>query len=58
MAYVTYTQSQPNSLEEIPIVKYFPDIFPKELPVLPLDREVEFTIDIAPGTEPFSKAPY
>lgn len=35
MTYLTDTQSQPSSFEEIPIVKDFPDIFSKELPGLP-----------------------
>ncbi|XP_021980333.1 uncharacterized protein LOC110876469 [Helianthus annuus] len=36
----------------------FPDVFPKELPGLPPDREVEFTIDLIPGAELISKALY
>ena len=36
----------------------FPDVFPDELPGLPPDREIEFAIDLEPGTEPVSKAPY
>ncbi|KAL8147820.1 hypothetical protein AgCh_005220 [Apium graveolens] len=45
-------------IEDIPIVRDFPDVFPDELPGLPPDREIEFTNDLAPGTEPESKAPY
>ena len=45
-------------LEDIPIVKDYPDVFPKDLPSLTPEREVEFTIDLAPGTAPISKAPY
>ncbi|XP_074323597.1 uncharacterized protein LOC141660508 [Apium graveolens] len=45
-------------IQDILIVKDFPDVFPDELPRLPPDREIEFTIDLAPGTEPVSKAPY
>jgi hypothetical protein len=45
-------------LEEIPIVRDFVDVFPEELPGLPPDREIEFTIDLLPGTGPVSKAPY
>ena len=58
IAYVTETQTQPTSLEEIPIVKYFPNVFLKEQHGQPPDREVQFTIDITLGTEPISKAPY
>ncbi|XP_020271784.1 uncharacterized protein LOC109846955 [Asparagus officinalis] len=46
------------SLEEIPIVREFPEVFPDELPGMPPDREIEFSIDLVPGTSPISKAPY
>ncbi|KAA3473724.1 DNA/RNA polymerases superfamily protein [Gossypium australe] len=36
----------------------FADVFPEELPGLPPDREVEFGIDLLPGTAPVSIAPY
>jgi hypothetical protein len=36
----------------------FPDVFPEELPGMPPDREVEFVIDLLPGTAPISKRPY
>jgi hypothetical protein len=36
----------------------FPDVFPEELPGMPPDREVEFVIDLLPGTVPISKRPY
>ena len=36
----------------------FADVFPDELPGLPPQREVEFTIELVPGAEPISKAPY
>ncbi|RVW65054.1 Transposon Ty3-I Gag-Pol polyprotein [Vitis vinifera] len=45
-------------LEDIPIVREYPDVFPEDLPGLPPEREVEFTIDLVPGTGPMSKAPY
>jgi hypothetical protein len=45
-------------IEEIPVVKDFPDVFPEDLPGIPPNREVEFTIDLLPGTAPISKAPY
>ncbi|KAL8126782.1 hypothetical protein AgCh_013900 [Apium graveolens] len=45
-------------LEDIPVVNEFLDVFPDELPGLPPDREIEFAIDLAPGTEPASKTPY
>jgi hypothetical protein len=36
----------------------FPDVFPEELPGMPLDREVVFVIYLLPGTAPISKRPY
>ena len=36
----------------------FPDVFPEELPGLPPDREIEFCIDVVPGTVPISLPPY
>jgi hypothetical protein len=44
--------------DNIRVVRDFPDVFPKELPGMPPDREVEFVIDLLPGTAPISKRPY
>ena len=45
-------------VEKIPVVKKFPDVFPKELPGIPLEREVDLSIEIVPRTAPISRAPY
>ena len=45
-------------LENILVVKDFPDVFPEELPGIPPVREVELSIEILPGTAPTSRAPY
>ncbi|XP_074377905.1 uncharacterized protein LOC141719427 [Apium graveolens] len=58
LAHVVDSSKEPPEVEEILIVNEFPDVFPDELIGLPPDREKEFTIDLAPGTEPVSKAPY
>ncbi|WOG95151.1 hypothetical protein DCAR_0414454 [Daucus carota subsp. sativus] len=58
LAHVVDVSREPPKIKEIPIVNEFSDVFPDELPGLPPDREIEFTIDLAPGTEPVSKAPY
>jgi hypothetical protein len=42
----------------IQVIRESPDIFPEELPGMPLDRDVEFVIDLLPGTTPISKRPY
>jgi hypothetical protein len=46
------------SLEDIPIACEFPDVFPEELPGMPPDQAVEFTIELQPGTAPISRWPY
>ncbi|KAL5740018.1 hypothetical protein ACOSQ2_029198 [Xanthoceras sorbifolium] len=45
-------------IQNIPTVCDFADVFPEELPGLPPQREVEFVIDVVPGTSPVSIAPY
>ena len=58
--FLAYMVSDENGLklEDIPIVRDFPDVFPDDLPDLPPEREVEFTIDLVPETVPISKTPY
>ena len=46
------------SLNSYPILSEFKDIFPKEFPVLPPERELDFTIKLKPGAKPISKTPY
>jgi len=36
----------------------FSDVFPDDLPGMPPDRDIEFVIDLLPGTAPISKRPY
>jgi len=45
-------------LEEIPIVCEFADVFPDDLPGMPPDRNIEFIIELQPGTAPISKRSY
>jgi hypothetical protein len=45
-------------LEDIPIVCEYPDVFPDDLPGMPPDRDIEFIIELQPGTAPISKRPY
>src|SRR5215216_4807767 len=46
------------SIDSVPVVKEYPDVFPEELPEMPPDRDVEFLIDLLPGTGPIAKRPY
>ena len=58
LVYVTEVKEEAPKIEDIPVVNEFLDVFPDELPGLPPDREIEFAIELAPGTGPVSKAPY
>ena len=58
LAFVVDRRQEGTRLEDIPIVKEFPDVFPDDISGLPPDREVEFTIYLIPGTEPISIPPY
>ena len=40
------------------MVKDYPDVFPEELPGMPPDPDIEFLIELLPGTRPISKRPY
>jgi hypothetical protein len=46
------------SMDEVHVVKEYPDVFPKELLGMPPDRDVEFIIDFLPGTGPIAKRSY
>jgi hypothetical protein len=46
------------SLEDVSIVREYPDVFLEELPGMPPDRDVEFLIDLLPGTGPIAKRTY
>jgi hypothetical protein len=43
---------------EVPVVNEFPDVFPEELPGMPPDRDIEFVIELRPGTAPIYKTPF
>ncbi|XP_050908927.1 uncharacterized protein LOC127122669 [Lathyrus oleraceus] len=43
---------------DLPIVCNFPDVFPDDIGDLPPERDIEFSIDVVPGTNPVSMAPY
>jgi hypothetical protein len=45
-------------LKKIPVVCEYADVFPDELPWMPPDQDIEFAIELQPGTTPISKRPY
>ncbi|KAH9295055.1 hypothetical protein KI387_038643, partial [Taxus chinensis] len=53
-----FSEEDGDYMKRFPLLQSFRDVFPEELPGLPPKREFDFTIEIKPGTEPISKAPY
>ncbi|GJU89410.1 putative reverse transcriptase domain-containing protein [Tanacetum coccineum] len=51
-------KSEERRLEDVPIVREFPKVFPKDFPGLPPARQVEFQIDLVSGAAPVARAPY
>ncbi|GKE19938.1 putative reverse transcriptase domain-containing protein, partial [Tanacetum coccineum] len=51
-------KSNGKRLEDVPIVRDFPEVFPEDLPGIPPVRKVEFQIDLVPGVAPVARAPY
>jgi hypothetical protein len=50
-------QTKAIALEDIRVVQDYPDVFLEELPGMPPDRDIEFLIELLPGTPPISKRP-
>ncbi|GKA30817.1 reverse transcriptase domain-containing protein [Tanacetum coccineum] len=57
-AQVMEKKSDEKRLEDILVVREFPEVFPKDLPGLPPVRHVEFQIDLIPGAASVARAPY
>jgi hypothetical protein len=51
-------QVKGTSVDEIRIVQDYLNVFPEELPGMPPNRDIEFIIELLPGTPPISKRPY
>ncbi|GKF14994.1 hypothetical protein Tco_0056456 [Tanacetum coccineum] len=51
-------KSDEKRLEDIPVVREFPKVFPEDLPGLPPVHQVEFQIDLIPRAAPVDRAPY
>ena len=54
----TVNQLDDSGNKEDPVVDEFPDVFPDDLPGMPPDRDIEFNIELLPGTAPIAKRPY
>ncbi|GJX58901.1 putative reverse transcriptase domain-containing protein [Tanacetum coccineum] len=58
IAHVVDTSFEKQSVKYIPVVNEFPNVFPEDLLGIPLERQVEFRIDLIPGATPIAKTPY
>nr|GEU93924.1 putative reverse transcriptase domain-containing protein [Tanacetum cinerariifolium] len=58
LAQVTKQGSKEKRLEDVPIIRDFPEVFSDKLPGLPPPRQLEFRIDLIPGAAPVARAPY
>ena len=58
LAHIRDTSIETPMLESIPGVSEFSEVFPTDLPGLPPDRDIDFCIDVEPGTRPISIPPY
>nr|XP_025678831.1 uncharacterized protein LOC112778757 [Arachis hypogaea] len=58
LAVVRDVNAEVPSLDQVPIVREFPYVFLDELPKMPPDHEVEFSIELVPGVQPMSILPY
>ncbi|KAD7477647.1 hypothetical protein E3N88_00783 [Mikania micrantha] len=58
LAYVTENKPHQKRIEDIPVVREYPEVFPDDISGLPPVRQVEFRIDLVPGAAPIAKAPY
>jgi hypothetical protein len=51
-------QLKKDSIEDIRVVCDYPDVFPDDLPGMPPECDIEFIIDLLPGTAPIAKRPH
>lgn len=58
LAYVRDSSVEVPYIDSVPVVREFPEVFPSDLPRMPSDRDIDFCIDLAPGTRPISIPPY
>ncbi|GJV50344.1 putative reverse transcriptase domain-containing protein [Tanacetum coccineum] len=52
------TKTSQKRIEDVHVVRDFPEVFPEDLPGLPPTRQVEFHIELIPGAAPVARAPY
>ncbi|XP_069150333.1 uncharacterized protein [Solanum lycopersicum] len=58
LAFIRDTNVESPPMDSVPLVQKFLDVFPSNLPGVPPDRDINFAIDLEPGTKPISIPPY
>ncbi|KAI3822129.1 hypothetical protein L1987_09710 [Smallanthus sonchifolius] len=58
LVYVIDECKEVKELDDVPVVREYPEVFPEDLLGIPPDKEIEFRIDLVPDAQPVAKAPY
>ncbi|KAD7116931.1 hypothetical protein E3N88_04199 [Mikania micrantha] len=58
LAHIVEKKEKGKNIEDVPVIRDFPEVFPDDLPGLPPERQVEFRIDLVPGANLVAKPPY
>lgn len=59
VAYVMDTRDKGmTTVDDVPVMREYSDVFPEGLPGIPPERQVEFRIDLVLGAAPIAKEPY
>ncbi|XP_070046306.1 uncharacterized protein [Nicotiana tomentosiformis] len=58
LAYVRDSSTEVPSMDSVPVLREFPEVFPIDLPEMPPVKDIDFCIDLAPGTQPIFIPPY
>lgn len=58
LAYILNEPKHQVTLEEVPVVREYPEVFPEKLDEYPPECELEFEIQLVAGTDPISRTPY
>ncbi|GJR81686.1 putative reverse transcriptase domain-containing protein [Tanacetum coccineum] len=58
LAQVTEKEPSKKQLQDVPVIRNIPEVFPDDLPGLPPPRQVEFRIELVPGAALVTRTPY
>ncbi|KAD4180174.1 hypothetical protein E3N88_28765 [Mikania micrantha] len=58
LAHAVEKKPEKQTVKDVPVIRDYPEVFPKDLPGLPPVRQVEFRINLIPGANPVVKSPH